>query len=131
MTIGNTQTPGLNSLQTLKSRKGIFLEIVWTPNGLSLTSSTNDNLIFLWDTISGKICRVFEGHSGEITSLSWSRDEYFLASSDNLYNIYLWNPTSSELRRQLHGHNGIVTQIAFSSAYNILGSCSEDRSILI
>jgi len=120
----------LELIQTLQGHKGPVNHIAWDPYGLTLGSASEDNLVILWDPLSGKPCQVIDQHQAGVNCLSWSFSKDYLASGDrnSVINIrdYLDN-TSWELGRQA----GPVTKINWLPGSSILASYSLDNTIRV
>src|SRR5712691_7373658 len=63
----------------------------WSPDGKRLASGCIDQTIQLWDTQTGELLRILEGHSNIIWSVMWSPDGRMLASGSEDETIRLWN----------------------------------------
>ena len=58
-----------------------ILSVIWHPDGNSLVTACEDNLIYVWDAETGQRLRTLEGHAGNPISLDFSRDGRLLASA--------------------------------------------------
>ena len=55
-------------IQTLPVGSGVN-SVVFSPDGQLLASGSDDATVSLWETSTGKKCRVLEGHSRAVTAL--------------------------------------------------------------
>ncbi|KAJ5633164.1 hypothetical protein N7490_009503 [Penicillium lividum] len=117
------------ALQTLEGHLHWVTSVAFSPDGLTLASSSNDNTIKFWDTAAGTQRQTLEGHSGWVRSVAFSPDGLTLASGSEDKTIKLWNTVTGLQRQTLEGHLGSVTSLAFSPDRLTLASGSEDRTI--
>ena len=85
--------------------------------------------ITIWDTITGEIEHMIEGHDDKITSILFSHDDYYLISGSWDKTIKFWNVASGELRLTMEADD-IVTAIAISPE-GLLLSAAPCGSILV
>ena len=64
--------------------------LVFSPDGISLVSGSNDKTIKLWDIQTGGVVRTFQYHSDWVRSISISADFTMIASGSNDNTICLW-----------------------------------------
>jgi len=64
---------------------------LWHPGGRFLANACEDNLIYLWDTVSAQQVRTLQGHRGALVSLAFSPDGSLLVSSAWDGRIRLWD----------------------------------------
>jgi small GTP-binding protein len=123
--------PGVKLLNTLSAGKAgpISSNVIWSPDGRTLTCGSEDNTIRLWDSKSGKLLRTLEGHTGTVNSVVWSPDGSMLASGSDDYTIRLWNLKSGKLLKTLKGHTYWVQSVAWSPDSLMLASGSDDKTI--
>ena len=65
--------------------------VVFSSDGTSLVSGSNDRAVKLWDVQTGGVVRTFSGHSAWVRSVSISADSTTIASGSGDKTIYLWN----------------------------------------
>jgi len=56
--------------------------VVFSPNGSRVASGTESHEVMIWDSVQGKLIKIFKEHNSYITELAWSPDGKRLASSN-------------------------------------------------
>lgn len=80
---------------------------------LALTAGW-DGSLKLWNAERGLPVRLFDGHSGKVTSVAFSADGLFALSGGMDKAIRLWDVTTGREVRRFEGHAKGVTSVAFS-----------------
>jgi WD40 repeat protein len=83
---------------------------VWSPYGSRL-ATTHDNVIRIWDPITGEQRAVLEGHPNWINSIAWSPDGTKLASASGFFaladgipgEVRIWDTETHELLHLIGG----------------------------
>ena len=78
------------------------------------TVTSNDSIALLWDALSGRVIRRFEGHGAQVYDAAFSPDgkRIVTASADNTARI--WDAATGETMAVLSGHSDSVLSAAFS-----------------
>lgn len=92
---------------------GPISSVAFSPNGQQLLSGSHDNTLRLWDTTSGKLLRVFEGH-GKSASAKFSPDGRNVLSGSYDGTVALWDVASGKLLHSFSAHTQEVASAAFS-----------------
>lgn len=94
--------PGFKLRHTLRGHKDIIFRIAWSPDGQTLASGSNDNIIRLWNPKTGRLLRAFAGNVADgISSVAWSPDGQMLASGSWDKGVKLWEVKTGQLLRGL------------------------------
>jgi len=70
--------------------------LIFSPDGRSLVSCSNDKTIKLWDMQTGGVVRTFQGHTDWVYSVSISADCTTIASGSRDKTIRLWDIQTGE-----------------------------------
>ncbi|TGO02928.1 hypothetical protein PN36_16115 [Candidatus Thiomargarita nelsonii] len=118
--------------------KAKIWDIVFTPDGRSLVSASDDKLIRVWNLKTGRTERTLrgqigEGQEGKIYAMALSPDGRWLAaggwtSGDE---IRLYNFPTGKLVALLSGHTNVVYSLAFSPDSRYLVSGSFDNKAIL
>ena len=116
-------------LQILEGHGDSVTTVVFSPDGLTLASGSNDDTIRLWDVRTDEHLQTLEGHTNNVLSLAYSPDGFTLASGSWDNTIRLWDARSGEDLHILKGHGGGVNSVAISPDGITLASGSSDTTI--
>jgi formylglycine-generating enzyme required for sulfatase activity/Tol biopolymer transport system component len=114
---------------TLKGHRDDVRSVTFSPDGKTLASGDDDNLIKLWDPQMGVEKRTLKGHRWDVNSVAFSPDGQTLASGSYDDTIKLWDPQTTNELGTLKGHQENVNAIAFSPDGRMLASGSDDKTI--
>ena len=99
-------------------------------------SGAEDGSVDLWDTDTGILRYLLEGHKGNVHSLAFSPSGRLLASGSREQvagqtsgEIRVWDTATGALRSCLTGHTDTVSALAFSPSGEWLASGSYDTTI--
>ena len=98
-------------------------------DGKKLLSGAADKFVKIFDVVSGKHIRSFEGHTHHVLDVSWKADNASIASAgaDNV--IKVWNVDTGEQRRTIGGYSKQVTSLRFVGIGENVISCGGDKSV--
>ena len=125
----NTYTGNINA----KIREHIYgiTDIVFSPDGQTLVSSSKDATLRLWDTQTGNLKGVISEKRG-VKALGFSPDGKILASSGGENNaIRLWDFKTCQHVATLRGATHSIHSLAFSPNGVILVSGGGDSNIML
>ena len=111
------------------SRKGRVL--LFTQDGRSLITGSDDAVIKIWDVATGKCLKELNGHTAKISTISISSSSNLLASAGEDCNIRLWNLESYEEVNCWNAHTSGVWSIDFHPDGKRLVSGSRDHHIAV
>ncbi|HKQ93043.1 MAG TPA: caspase family protein [Blastocatellia bacterium] len=103
--------------------------VAFSPDGKTLASAHNDNMIGLWDLKTGRLIRSFVGHTGHVPFIVFSPDGKTLAGGSPDQTVKLWEVSSGRFIRPLTGHRDSIYSVAFSPNGKTLASASNDRTV--
>jgi hypothetical protein len=116
--------------------------VAFSPDGSRLLSGSFDKTLELWDAVTGRLIRSWEGHADEprfpvdspfkaigVSSVAFSPDGKRLVSGGADHTLKLWDSATGRLIRTLEGHAGWVDSVAFSPDGTRLLSGSSDQTL--
>ncbi|KZP04863.1 WD40 repeat-like protein [Athelia psychrophila] len=116
----------------LEGHRGPIRAVVFSSDGLTLSSGSQDNDIIVWDVVSGDLKRVLSGHTDYILALCFAPDDSTrIASGSEDQTVRLWNMAGKNDSRQFRGHRKAVRTVAFSSDGQRLASGSSDGEVRV
>lgn len=119
-------TPALQMVHP-SIKDGSVTCIAFSAKNTILASGGRDKKISLWNTVSGKISSILDGHTQNISSLSFSSDGNILASGSEEGIIHFWDIVSNKKLFTIKGYtNEEITGIAFSPDGKTLAFASEE-----
>ncbi len=108
--------------------KGVS-SVVFSPDGTTIASGSNDSTIKLWDAQSGKLLNTLKGHRYAVENVAFSPNGTTIASGGVDDTIKLWDAQSGKLLNILKGHRWTTTSVAFSPDGTTIASGSRDKTI--
>lgn len=107
----------------------IVYNIVFSPDGSQLASSSADVTVRLWDWPTGGLRSVFRGHSREVSYVAFSPDGKKIASSGKDNAVRIWDATTEREELVLR-HDAPVRRAVFASGQNIVSLTAKDEIYL-
>ncbi|KAH6707609.1 hypothetical protein BKA61DRAFT_420165, partial [Leptodontidium sp. MPI-SDFR-AT-0119] len=117
------------ALQTLEGHSDWVNSVAFSPDGKKLVSSSDDQMVRLWDATTGAALQTLEGHSGWVTSVAFSPDSKQVVSGSTDRIIRLWDATTGAVLQTLKGHSDWVNSVAFSPDGKQVVSGSKDGTM--
>ncbi|KAL9107098.1 MAG: hypothetical protein Q9227_007964 [Pyrenula ochraceoflavens] len=103
--------------------------VSFSPDGLTIASSSFDKHVKLWSGLDGKFLKTLRGHVGAVYATCWSADSRLLVSASEDSTLKLWDvgkEEKKEMVRDLPGHRGRVFAVGWSGDGERVGSGGED-----
>ena len=85
-----------NQVAILSGHTGMVTSLVFSSDGVSLVSGSNDKTVSLWDIQTGGVVKTFQGHTEWVCSVSISADYTTIASGSYDKTIHLWDIQTGE-----------------------------------
>jgi WD40 repeat protein len=115
----------------LYEHSGTVLDVVFSPDGRWLASSSGDRTIALHDMQRSNVSpTMLEGHTDSVLRIAFSPDSRLLASAADDASIRLWDLTRTPpVSRRLLGHAFYASAVAFSPDGRQLASGGGDGTV--
>ena len=112
----------------------VITSCVFSPDGRTLATSSQDKTLRLWDTRRGKKIAVLTSHTNNnifsgVNNCAFSPDGHILASASRDNTVRLWDTRTWEEITVLNGHTKSVNACLFSPNGRILASASNDNTV--
>jgi len=101
--------------------------IAYSPDGTTVASAGDDNLIRLWDPQDCRLKSTLKGHAYLVASVSFSPDGTRLVSGSFDSTVRIWDLQNHQPPVVINGHVGTVRAVAFSPDGRKVASAGSDR----
>ena len=105
------------------------LSLDFSPDGKHLASGGADKALRVLDVATGKVVKVFEGHTHHVLGVSWRADGRLLASAGADAVVKVWDWTTGERRQNFAGWDKEVTAVRYLGGSDLLATCSGDAKV--
>lgn len=114
----------------LEGHRSIVRKVVYSPDGLTLASVSNDGTIKLWSANDGRLLATLREHDRFIHCIGYSPDGASLASANRNGTVNFWNVRTGDLVTTLEGHgDDAVNAVAYSPDGTTLASAGSDSFV--
>ena len=100
-----------------------------SPDGKAVAVGCDDNSIRLYDSVTLKQTKKFEGHGAAVNSVSFASDGQWIVSGSQDKTIRIWSLTSGKEIAKLLGHSAPLSSVVFSSDGLRVLSASQDTTV--
>jgi tricorn protease-like protein len=109
--------------------------MAFRPDGKMLAAASADEMVYVWDLVTGALQKPLKGHGTSVRSVAFSPDGSVLASGAGYNGFYpfafLWDVNSGSEIRQLKGHTVGVYSLAFTPDGKMLLTGGGDGTIKV
>ena len=105
---------------------GNILSASFSPDGKILATCDTDCQIRLWETTTGKLLVICQGHTNWVRSVAFSPDGKILASAGADRTVKLWQVQDATCIKTCCGHQNEIFAVAFSPDNQTIVSASGD-----
>ncbi|MBD2033766.1 NACHT domain-containing protein [Leptolyngbya sp. FACHB-321] len=113
----------------LLGHQGRVWSVVFSPDGQTLASCSEDQTIKLWDWRTGQCMKTLTGHQGWVKALAYSPDGKHLASGSFDHTVKIWDRETGDCLKTLSGHTSTITTVTYSPDGQCLASSSYDQTL--
>jgi WD40 repeat protein len=116
-------------LSRLLGHQKQVLHVAFSPDGLTVASTSFDNSVKLWSARDGKFITTLRGHVGAVYMCSWSADSRLLASCSKDTTVKVWDLKTGKLKMDLPGHKDEVFALEWSGDGKVVASGGKDKVV--
>jgi len=110
---------------------GLATSLAYAPNGKWIASGGSRSVLCIWDSQTGELLRVLQGHKGYIEQVTFSSDSRWLASAGKDGHLILWDTKSWKRTQTLRVQNRAFTDVQFHPKSHMLAVIGERKLFFI
>lgn len=95
-------------------------------NGKLVATASDDRTAILWDAVTGKKLKTFQGHAGEVKGVALSGDGKYIVTASLDGTAMIWETAGGKMIQILREHGDGVNGVAMSRDGNLVVTGSED-----
>ncbi|KAK3807349.1 MAG: hypothetical protein J3Q66DRAFT_392643 [Benniella sp.] len=123
------QLVGEMAIQTFEGHNDPVLKVVYSPDGNTIVSGSEDRTARIWIVESGQCQLILTGHTDKVNCVAYSPCGDQVASASDDKTIRLWDPNTGDCSRVLSGHEKGVLCIVYSPWSGRIASGSADSTV--
>ena len=112
----------------LPASKAGLTDVVFSPDGRTLLTTSLNRDVKTWDVRSGRLLDVLVGHFGSVSGGAFSPDGRWIATAGPISAI-LWRTGAGRPFFYLRGDTALLTTVSFSPDGRLILSSSKDGSV--
>lgn len=78
-------------LYTYRGHSGPVNAVMWSPDGKSIASGSDDHTVQIWDAANGSQAFTYKGHFKWVDTVAWSPDSKRIASGGGDSTLQVWD----------------------------------------
>ena len=118
-------------IQILQGHRALVWSLLFTQDGQTLYSSSEDGICHQWIVATGQRTRTLQQPGHRIWSMQLHAESGLLATGGSDGEILLWSTADLAPHARLEGHGGAVRALAFSPNGRFLAASGQDNQIIL
>ncbi|KAJ7924599.1 hypothetical protein B0H13DRAFT_1601475, partial [Mycena leptocephala] len=131
LTVGLSDSWGSTELVLDNLLRHRVKSVAVSPDDRRVVSGSDDNMVWIWNAITGMAEATLDGHTAQVNSVVFSAKGNQIISGSNDCTVRIWNAATGEADATLEGHTDYVSSVASSSDGRRIVSGSRDRIVRI
>lgn len=119
---------GQNLIKLDEPRNAIG-DMAFSPSGVYLAAGTDDNTIYIWNTVDYQLAMNLMGHKDYVNGVRFTPDGSLLVSGSKDKTIGIWDLAQQTLLTTLPGHQDAILRVAVSPDGTLIASISWDGTV--
>lgn len=94
---GNSEGPNIENWKvvlTLRGHSAGIPDLNWSPDDSLLASCSLDNLVLVWDAMTGQLLHTLNHHTSFVKGVAWDPMNRYLASQSDDRSVIIWDRTT-------------------------------------